>query len=295
MSVNETIKHAEGQFGGTIEHQVITPSDPVPGGPRPHPRGNGEVLVLKSGYEVQTIDGPKRGRRLHLFHDLASIAAWLNRHATDHAKTEIVMNAQQLADQKRKLGHVVAHLDPRGVDGDVVECEIAQHPVFLAWLAILGKQLDQVTLAEHVRCYRDSLGADGSALLAALQQIKVTVGGTTEMQVGSLGEIRLLAGDRRNEASITIPPEVFVRTAIFDGVMDGANVEAEYMLRLFVSMKFVGEGENKHAAFMLTCPDLAIVLRKALHDAHQDLVTRLDADFLVGFGVARVDHVPDLQ
>lgn len=294
MSGDTTIRQAHGQFGD-VDKQIVQATEPVPVQPRPHPRGHGEVLVVQDGYDVHEVDGRSRGRRLHLFHDLASIAAWLNRHATNREQTEIVMNAALAGatpEAMKTLGRVVAHLDPRGVDGDVVECEIARDPVFLAWIAILGKGLDQVTLAEHIRCYRDSLGTDGTVLLSILQQIKVTVGGSTELHVGGLGEIKLIAGDRRTEASVTIPPEIMVQTAIFDGVVDDLGGAALYHLRLFVSMKFIGDGENKAPVFTLTCPDLAIVLRKALHDAHRDLVNRLDDNFLVGFGVPKVETVP---
>lgn len=291
----EEVEHLEvqGQLGGTIERQILKAPTPMPGGWMKHPRGHGRVAVVKDGYRVEEVAGPTRGRRLHTFHDLASFAAWLNRHATERERCEIVMNAVMNGADPKNLGNTVAHLAPQSADGDRVECQIAQHPVWLAWFAILGKDLDQVKLAEHVRCYRDSLGAEGSVLLAALQQIKVVAGGSTEVQVGALGEIKLLAGDRRTEASVTLPPELLVTTPIFDGVLArGASpdspVEAEYVLRLFVSMQFVEE----RPVFRLTCLGLAIVLRKALHDAHEDLVARLDEGFLVGFGVPRVDAVP---
>lgn len=279
-----------------IAHQIVHGIKAVPGGWIPHPRGHGRLAVVRDGYKVHEVDGKKRGKRGHTFHDLASFAAWLNRHATDHERCEIVMNAVMNGTDPKNLGNTVAHLAPQSVDGDRVECQIAQHPVWLAWFAILGKDLDQIKLAEHVRCYRDSLGTEGSVLLSALQQIKVVAGGSTEVQVGALGEIKLLAGDRRTEASVTLPPELLVRTPIFDGVLardatPDSPVEAEYVLRLFVSMQFVEE----RPVFRLTCPGLAIVLRKALHDAHEDLVARLHPDFLVGFGVPKVDAVPFIE
>lgn len=280
---------------GSVIHKAdnveVYAGDPVPVDPTAHPRGHGAYLVVRDGYGVKEIDGPKRGKRLHTFHDLASLAEWLNRHATEKQRCEIVMNAVMNGTDPKDLGRTIAHLDPQSADGDIVECQIAQHPVWLAWHAILGKQLDQVELAEHVRCYRASLGSEGSTLLAALQQIKVVAGGSNEVQVGALGEIRLLAGDRKTEASVTLPPELVVTTPIFDGVLDGTATEAEYVLRLFVGMRFEGEAENR-PVFRLTCPGLALVLRKALRDAHADLVTRLDREFLVGFGVPKVERVP---
>lgn len=295
--MEKTIETGDGNVGATIQRQqMIVTGNPVPVEPTEHPRGHGRFLVVKDGYKIEEIGGATRGRRLHTFHDLASFAAWLNRHATERERCEIVMNAVMNGADPKNLGNTVAHLAPQSADGDRVECQIAQHPVWLAWFAILGKDLDQVKLAEHVRCYRDSLGAEGSVLLAALQQIKVVAGGSTEVQVGALGEIKLLAGDRRTEASVTLPPELLVTTPIFDGVLArGASpdspVEAEYVLRLFVSMQFVEE----RPVFRLTCPGLAIVLRKALHDAHEDLVARLESGFLVGFGVPRVESIPRIS
>lgn len=292
MDVEEVERiEVTGQVGGTIETQVVKPAAPVPGGWMKHPRGHGRVAVVKDGYSVEDIDGPLRGRRMHTFHDLPSLAAWLNRHATDRQRTEIVMNAVMNGADPKGLGNTVAHLTPQEHDGDRVECQIAQVPVWLAWHAILGRDLDQVALAEHVRCYLSSLGGEGNMLLAALRAIKVTAGGSSDLHVGPLGEITLLAGDRKTEASVTIPPELNVRTAIFDGVVDATGAACEYVLRLFVSMRFEGEVE-KRPVFRLTCPDLAVVLRKALHDAHADLVARLDKEFLVGFGVPKVDSVP---
>lgn len=267
-----------------IENAAVQAPNPVPIPPEDHPRGHGQVLVVKDGYRVHELNGPMRGKREHVFHDLESLAAWLNRHAQGkEEQAEILMDAVFDPEDVSELGAVTAYLEPKAADGDRVRCEIAKNPVFLAWHAILGNNINQVQLVEHLRCYRDSVDEAGTALLAALQQLKITSGGSSEVQVGNLGEVKFLQGDRRTEPTVTLPPEIEVETSIFDGI------QGTYHLRIFVSMRF---DEQAIPIFRLTCPGLAIVLREALHDAKGFLEEKLSDGFLVGFGVAAVEEIP---
>lgn len=287
----ETIEHAEGFFGGTVEHQVVQPSAPLATEPRPHPSGSGDLLIVRDGYRVEHVRGRQQGKRGHVFHDLESLAAWLNRHASaEPTETEILM---------RSDGVVTAALQPSDPHGDVVIATLRPHPVYAAWAGVLGKALDQRAFQQHVRCYRDSLGEQAAALLSFLSQIDVTTGGNSTLKFGVMGDLQLTGVNRKAEMTVSLPSEITVRTPIFDGVRNGTGgiepaAEVEYDLLLFLSVDLVGQ-EEKRPVFTLTCPTLELVRRQAVRDAASYLDLLLNDGFLVGLGEIMLSSVPKID
>lgn len=268
------------------------------------PDGTGDLcLVVRDGYTVERVEGPKRAKRLHTFHGFKSFAEWLIRHA-DPCATEILVDASLApslatgADEKdlAGIGRAVALLEPtERARHDVVEAILPLHPVFRAWASVLGKTCDQIGLFEHVRSFRDSITAGGEMLVGALGQIAVLSAANATTEIGALGETRLVGGDRKTEANVTVPPEITVRTPIFLDE-DADALPRSYGLKILVSMRFVGEGERKAPIFVLRCPTLPVVLAEALRDQRDGLVAALDAvggeeKFLVGFGRPKTEIV----
>lgn len=270
-----------------IENGSIMAPMAVPVDPTEHPRGHGCFLVVRDGYKVHELDGPKRGKRGHVFDDVRSFALWLNRHATDQKRTEILVHNES----------IVAALDPQNPQGDRVVCMLPLHPSFLAWQSVFGRALDQISLHRLVLAEAETLGESAEGFSAALLQLQIATAGDFSAELDPLGYMKVAGGTSKQEATVKMPPRFAVNTPIIEGVGRKYEpttdfVECRYVLDVFLQLAVVGEAGAKRAQFTLSCPRLEIHRRQARRDAAAYLAALLESGFLVGLGEVKVDAVP---
>lgn len=275
-----------------VENARIEAPIAVPIEPTPLPRGNGSFLVVRDGYQVKEIEGSRRGKRVHRFHDLGGFARWLDRHAMERERAEILVATDQ----------VVAALDPADPDGDLVSCELPLHPSFAAWTNVLETGLDQITLHRLVLAEAETLGDSAVGFSAALLQVKLATAGEFDAQMDPLGYMRVTGGTNKQEATVKLPPQFVVTTPIIEGVGiahgDGHDAPtytpATYALDIFLQLKVVGEPGSKRAEFYLSCPRLEAHRRQARRDAAEYLQALLLDGFLVGLGEIKTESVREI-
>lgn len=297
--LNEIKKGVVGFVQGLVE-AAGTASPPVE--LVPHPDGNRRVALVREGYAVQVLDGRKQNRRGHTFTDLASFAAWLNRHASP-PMAEILVGESA----------VRAALDPIDPNGDVVTCDLVQHPAFVAWAGILGRWMGQREIYGFARGHLGdfeeahanngtSLGTYGEIFVAELQKFEAVRDGRIETQIDARGTTVFQGSTEKLTINGKLPPGFTVHVPIFDGVQvqvpDGGEptgsrwTEATYALNLLLQIEFT---EDKRPRFALVCPDLDVVKREAARDAVAWLTHCLADGFLVSLGALALAPAPRVE
>lgn len=284
---NESVIH-------NVESATFAAPIPVPAViPVQRPCGHGSFVVVRDGYQVRELEGRKRGKRAHVFDDVRSFALWLNRHATDRKRTEILVHNES----------IVAALDPGDPQGDRVVCMLPLHPSFVAWQGVFGRMIDQISLHRLVLAEAETLGESAEGFSAALLQLQIATAGDFSAELDPLGYMKVAGGTTKQEATVKMPPRFSVTTPIIEGVCtkyvptsgEPYYVERRYVLDVFLQLSVVGEAAAKKAQFALSCPRLEIHRRQARRDAAAYLQELLEDDFLVGLGEVKVDAVPRIR
>ncbi len=260
------------------------------------PRGRGaSVVAVRNDYKLETVPGPERSKRTHVFHDLCSFAEWLNRFGTDPQKVEILVGDKE--------AHAVLGDDPTA---SLVKCQLRHHPTFEAWQKALGVEQEPKAFHAFLRSiagtFDDGTGGvnTGDVLSSELQKLKAVTTGDIDMNVDPRGFYTVNGSTSRVQVDAKIPPSFTIHTPIFVGIPDPAgtgpngeaivvaNSERRYALEILLTM----DVEDGSIGFTLTCPGLARVLHEARLDAVAHLRSLLNEGFLVGLGDLGTAVVP---
>jgi len=249
------------------------------------PLGSGgqSAIVRHKDYVVERLPSIERSKRKHIFQDVTTFAAWLNRHGLKE-RTEILVDEKEIA----------ASLDADDPHTDVVKCALSFHPTFAAWSAIFNKRIDQRSFLQLVRGQRGALGTHGELLLGELRSFEVVRQGDFKHEIDDRGFTRFHGSTAKQDAKGVFPAEIEVKTPIFDDIkrVEGSNeLDCVYSLEVLVEIVI----EEKLAFFTLTCPGLPLVLRAARRDAVAYLRDLIDDEYLVGIGALTLEKVPDTR
>lgn len=250
------------------------------------PRGRGaKVVGVRSDYKLETLPGPERSKRAHVFHDLGSFADWLNRFAKVAEGVEILVGDEEA---KAVLGD-----DPHA---SLVTCQLRNHPTFDAWQKALGTKQNPKAFHAFLRSvsgtFDDGSGGvnAGDVLSGELQKLKAVTTGDIDMNVDPRGFYTVNGSTSRVQVDAKIPPSFTIHTPIFVGIPDPGveGQERRYALEILLTM----DVEDGGIGFTLTCPGLARVLHEARLDAVAHLRALLNEGFLVGLGDLNTAVVP---
>lgn len=255
-----------------------------------HPRGHGQVALVRDGYSLKELPGTKRGRRTHDFFDVASLAAWLKRHAGPK-QTEILVGKDQ----------VVAGLDPKADEGDLVTAQLLVHPRMKRWIKVFGAELGQVALHEFIFAASEDVGmattadnkeiAYGPILADNLRKLSMVKEEHLDTDYDELGYARFSGSSNNVKLTATIPPRFPVRVPFYLDVRDaeGGEIFYDFEVLLRVSTR------NKQPHFTLLCPSLDVIRHNARLDAVAYLRRLLGDGWLVGLGDFGHQSVPDVR
>lgn len=259
----------------SIVHADVThvhPPVPAPTlHPIPHPNGCGQFVAVKEGYTLKELEGPRVCRRLHTFRDIRRFADYLNRHAADRDRCEILVDESQ----------VVAGLQPRSVIGDLVTCDLVKTPSFEAWDGAFDHRLSQKQLLALVRSEKKALSeAQRAMLLGALRTLEVMRGGEFKSEIDETGATRFAAATQRGQLTTQIPPEFEITVPVYEGIERQGQL-ATYTIEVFITVEIPEKGAP---LFVLEAPSLPTVKRTALREAAEWLQGQLHQPLLVALG-----------
>lgn len=252
----------------------------------PAPRGRGaSVVAVRNDYKLETVPGPERSKRTHVFHDLGSFAEWLNRFGAEPQKVEILVGDKE--------AQAVLGDDPHA---SLVTCQLRNHPTFDAWQKALGQEQEPKAFHAFLRSvsgtFDDGSGGvnTGDVLSGELQKLKAVTTGDIDMNVDPRGFYTVNGSTSRVQVDAKIPPSFTIHTPIFVGIPDAetSGAERRYALEILLTM----DVEDGGIGFTLTCPGLARVLHEARLDAVAHLRSLLNEGFLVGLGDLSTGIVP---
>lgn len=252
----------------------------------PAPRGRGaSVVAVRNDYKLETVPGPERSKRAHVFHDLGSFADWLNRFGTEPQSVEILVGDE--------MAQAVLCDDPHA---SLVKCQLRNHPTFNAWQKALGTEQTPKAFHAFLRSiagtFDDGSGGvnAGDVLSGELQKLKAVTTGDIDMNVDPRGFYTVNGSTSRVQVDAKIPPSFTIHTPIFVGIPDPAieGQERRYALEILLTM----DVDDSAIGFTLTCPGLARVLHEARLDAVAHLRSLLNEGFLVGLGDLSTAVVP---
>lgn len=249
----------------------------------PNPSGHGSVAVVRDGYKVERLPGPMKKQRCHIFHDLRSLAEWLNRHAADSIEAVEILAGETA---------VEAALSPAALGGDLLRCNLKFHPAFDAWRGIFGKKLSQKQLHAFVRGNANSLPTGGDVFAGELRSMQAVKGAEFKAELDERGFYRVASATARADVQGKIPSNFKIEVPIYIGVCHPNEiVERVYNIDVMLSM----EVEEAGVSFMLECPELPVTLHNARLDAVEWLKSLLSKGFLVGLGDLKLQDVPFIE
>ena len=261
---DETITHLA---AGEVKQVYAEAADAVPEiSAIESPDGYGQVVIVKEGYDVKRLGGRDEGKREHTFDDLATFAAYLNRHGNAE-KVELLLSGDC----------AVAALDPQATEPELITCNLDLHPTFKAWKEVLDNPMPQKVFHQLVRGFRGSV-EDSEGLLAALRVVSVARKGEMKSEIDETGATRLNLLTETREMAGTLPPEFVVTTPVFRGILNETGEEIRYSVEMLLSI------DIDAMAFTLNAPALALVEHQARQDVAAMLKRELNEGFLVGLG-----------
>jgi len=233
------------------------------------PNGKGAFVALHQDYKLERLPGQLHGRRGHVFDDLSSFAAWLNRHAKPE-QAEVLLEVDRCK----------AVLDQASEKPEIVSCELKRHPTFAAWSAAWSDgPLTQKAFHELVRGFRQSVG-ESDELLAALRVLTLTRKGELTVNIDETGTTRLYATTEKADLTAKLPPEFVVTCPVYQGILGTDGDSRLYRFEVLLSIDVDGAAPT----FSIACPGLEVVTHEARRDAAAMLERELDDGFEVGLG-----------
>ncbi len=230
------------------------------------PDGYGHVVACRDGYELKRLGGRDEGRRVHIFDDIETFAAYLKRHA-DGDETEILLGDDG----------VQAALDPKVIDPETIDCKLDPHPTFAAWSEAFGSPLSQREFHALARGFRDAL-EDEVGILQALRVMSVARKGEVTSEIDETGATRLNLVTDRVEMAATVPPEFVLKTPIYRGIVDEDGDTITYDIEILVTINV------EQMQFVIEAPGLPLAQAQARQDAAMMLARELGDPFQVGLG-----------
>ena len=246
------------------------------------PDGDGVVLFYREGYKSLHMEGPERRVRGHVFGDLESLAAHLNRHALP-----------EVADVLVSADKAVADFMPHTLNDDIVSCPMVVHPCARRWLEAMRSWLTQRDFLLLVLSAAEDFAseAEAKALAGELQMLKVVSGGEMKTELDQHGRTKFSGAHRSKKYEGEIPQRIVLQVPLFVGICreaEGEWVEATYPLELFIHVL----DEEKGFKFKLSCPGFEVVQHQAVREAAEWLRHLLNDGFLVGLGSHNTGAVP---
>lgn len=250
-----------------VARQLLVPSSAVVLTPRPD--GRGALTLVREGYTLHREEAPPVSIATHVFADLDSFAAYLNRHASPPT-TDILFDAPTFT----------ASFNWGNPAAPVVTATIPHTAEYRALIAAMGRPLPVAAFFEWVRTvgpYLDPIGdmPMGEFLLGQLQRIEVAQEGTLKIETQANGLVSFSGGSQTTTVSGRFPSEFTATLGVFDTA--GLNpIEVQVLLTLVVR-----DGAPR---FLLRIPQQETVERDASQDMVDHLSHLLSDGFLVGRG-----------
>lgn len=255
----EGAMYVKEQGDPTVEAQLVRKPD-----------GSGSIAVVRDGYRVQEFDGEEEGCCAHIFEDLQSFAAYMNRHYVEVASSSVDILVQNDV--------VKAIIDTSHRRPETLVCKMVTDPAWDAWMRVFDRDLGQRDLQQHIRSWMDTV-SNHDALLTALAAIQVSTGQVVRSDIDLTGGTRLSSGEGKQDVKVSIPPTLSVMVPCYEAVEEGA-ISAVYDLDVLVSIT------PEPLTFTLSCPQLEKYERQARRDFADQLRRLLDEKFLVSIGQA---------
>lgn len=253
--------------------------------PIENPNGDGKLVIVREGYTVHPLPGERQNARTHVFGDIASLAAWLTR--------EVVEDRRHSVDLLVAEKQITAHLDSRNPCADVVTCPLVFHPSYVAWSAVFGKALTQKEFHAFIRGQIDTFaGNAGDQLANEITKINLISGRELTMELDPLGYHRVHGSTSKAGIDAALPPRFQIVIPILLGVREEDDVEAKYVIDVFLSADVVEDEDGDKAVKLgVAASNLPLVLYEARLDAVAYL-KRLAVGFDVMLGQAATKEVP---
>lgn len=233
-----------------------------------------EIALVGAGYarQVRTAVPVRR----HRFADPPSLCAWLKRHAHPEL-TEILVEQRQVS----------AIVDGRAIDSDHVTAEMAPHPRFSRWHAVLTKTLTQRQFASLLGIAEDDIfGGNGAKMKTEVAKASWSGTSSVKSEVDARGYVSLQASTGTTAIDCTFPAFFTIKVPRYVGIeIDGS--EPLYEIRVYVEIDAAPAG----VVFKLTMPDLEIVDLEARRDVVRCAAGLLGEGWIVGVGDADCGHV----
>lgn len=246
----------------------------------PSPDGKNALGLVRAGYQAIPYPGRTEPRPAHWFHDLGDFAAYLNRHAKDRPRCDILVAPTEAR-------AVFDHDDPQSPH---IGCRLRWHPDYEAWMGVLGKPLDIAALHDHVRAVMPTFTAledgevpVGEMLLGQLSKLEVIKGGALKVSVAANGLIEFAGAEDKTTVTGRFPDRFTVVLPVYESILNRLNEPDTYTLEVLLSLKIV----NGAPVFTFRAPRHEVVELDALRGAVAYLRGLLDESFLVGVGEAR--------
>lgn len=243
-------------------------------------------FLTRDGHTLDHKPTMRTGQRLHEFHSVGSLAAWLNRHA-DPSKTDVLVNTNGL--------RVDALLDPRDANGEHVTARMLLHPRLRHWhgkfnMMLSQNQLYEVLLAgrEDTALTTDSAGKlldghfYGDELARQLLQMRAVKSTDIDVRYNEMGTMIWSGRNDTVRVDGKLPSHFSIEVPFFEEMGE----EFQYHLRLELRMTVI---EKSDPQFKLSCPEIAMRLLEASNDLVENFFKpALDDAFLVSVG--SLDH-----
>ena len=273
-----------------LMQQAGPPTEQRPRGAVFTTNGARGLVLIREGYSVEEMPGEQRGVPHHLFQDLLSFAAHLNRRLVagqiDTDKIDVL-----ITDGGAGVLLATADFDARNKLAELVKCEVPADPAFVAWNRTLGQWQGPGELQAFIRTVATTLDGlvsqtppvtMGEYLLQQLEQLSVNEDSKVTVTRSRTGMVEAASQSGGGTTSAKIPDHFEAMVPIRSDVLDLEGGQARHSMEILVSMKVSG-GELR---IQLTCPRLPEVLRQSMRMAVGYLRSELDPALTVGVGKA---------
>lgn len=238
--------------------------------------------------------GPETHLPNHIFTDLEDFAVYVNTRASKKADVDVVFGD----------GEVFAGFDPFLHEGVEVQCKLKSHPMWDAWTKVLGKNLSQRQLHEHLIAFGEVVAGGGpdkpgplDELVTGLQTLEINRSGSFSSQLAASGHVKLAANESKQDLSVNLPTKWSIIVPRYEGILaigdvDGVAVEAEAVYELPILLRTEIPKEGGKPTFVLMAPSRPLVESHAEKDVGRYLRHLLDDQIFVGNGGYQTQSVP---
>lgn len=271
------------QFSETVNqfdnaHVVQPPGEPVPVFEvKRSPSEISGVVVVKDGYSVQRLEGPKEGYRAHELQDLTSMADWLLAYVPEEKRAQVEIFVGD--------GNARAILDPRHHEiSETIGADMAYQPVFQTWKALLGATgegnwISQKELFRQFRRVKSTI-ENGHVILQKIQKAGVIESMESESELSDTGGTTLRGTVGRKNSKLEIPESLELKIPVYLDAHARDTDAPVYPLSVIVETEI----EEGAVRFRLVAPEFPQLKKNAQVDAATFLQDTLGEGFHVVLG-----------